>query len=215
MRQIGQQDEKSVGWSIAPASWGHGLKPRWSPDFFRLPYAITKIASITVRIIAYLTSYPQFNKWFISYIISSKMTFLQFWDPFSGVDFHVLELFIVLWVVVRQVGGGGDTDKLRKSQWDVILECFSYKQLMCWGGNRGAGAREKRGRERKGRDAGVQRWRDAGVKCKPLLVARYHTTNYLHQPLTVILVTWRPHLNSNMEMKAIVTPVNHSLEYMP
>ena len=47
-----------------------------------------------------------------------------------------------------------------------------------WGGSdRGAGARENRGRERcrrrerKGQEAGAQRWRDAGVRCKTLLVA--------------------------------------------
>ena len=57
--------------------------------------SIAKIASITPRIIAYLTSNLLFNIWFISYIISSKMTFLQFRDPLSGVDFLVLELFIV------------------------------------------------------------------------------------------------------------------------
>ena len=45
------------------------------------------------------------------------------------------------------------------------------------GGGREAGALENRGLERygrwerKGREAGVQRWRDAGVKCKILLVA--------------------------------------------
>ena len=44
----------SVGWSIAPASRGHGFKPRGSPEFFRLLYAIAKIALVTVRIIALL-----------------------------------------------------------------------------------------------------------------------------------------------------------------
>ena len=49
---------------------------------------------------------------------------------------------------------------------------------MCGAGTGGAGARENRGRERYGRrerkerEAGVQRWRDPGVKCKTLLVAR-------------------------------------------
>ena len=81
-------------------------------------YPIAKIASITARIIACLTSYSQFNIWFISYIVSSKMTFLQFRDPLSGVDFLALELFTVSvgggkaggW---RQEppGGGEDTDK--------------------------------------------------------------------------------------------------------
>ena len=44
-------------------------------------------------------------------------------------------------------------------------------------GGQGAGARENRGRERyerwerKGREVGVQRWRDAGVKCKSYSLA--------------------------------------------
>ena len=33
---------------------GHGFKPRWSPEFFRLLYAIAKIALITAKIIASL-----------------------------------------------------------------------------------------------------------------------------------------------------------------
>ena len=37
------------------------FKPRWSPDFFRLLYAIAYIAFITAMIIAYLISNPQFN----------------------------------------------------------------------------------------------------------------------------------------------------------
>ena len=40
---------------------GHGFKSFWSPDF----------SAMTAQIIAYLTSYPQFNIWFISYINSS------------------------------------------------------------------------------------------------------------------------------------------------
>ena len=44
----------SVGQSVAPVSRGHGFKPRWSPEFFRRPYPIAKIASITARIIASL-----------------------------------------------------------------------------------------------------------------------------------------------------------------
>ena len=57
------------------------------------------------------------------------------------------------------------------------LGMFFVKAAHVWGGQ-GAGAQENRGRERygrrerKGREAGVQRWRDAGVKCKTLLVAR-------------------------------------------
>ena len=38
------------------------------------------------------------------------------------------------------------------------------------GGTGGTGARENMGRERKRREAGVQRWRDAGMKLKTLLV---------------------------------------------
>ena len=51
------------------------------------------------------------------------------------------------------------------------------------GGAGGAGAWENRGqerywrRERKGREAGVQRWRDAGVKSKTLLVDIYIRAN--------------------------------------
>ena len=51
------------------------------------------------------------------------------------------------------------------------------EKLYCGGGRgQGVGALENRGRERygrrerKGREAGVHRWRDAGVKCKTLLV---------------------------------------------
>ena len=45
------------------------------------------------------------------------------------------------------------------------------------GGDRG---REGYGRgERKGREAGVQRWRDAGVKCKTLLVGIWYALEYL------------------------------------
>ena len=36
-------------------------KPRWSPDFFMLLYAIAWIAFITAMIMAYLISNPQFN----------------------------------------------------------------------------------------------------------------------------------------------------------
>ena len=35
-----------------PSSRGHGFKPRWSPEFFRLLYAIAKNAFIKARIIA-------------------------------------------------------------------------------------------------------------------------------------------------------------------
>ena len=40
----------------ADMTWprGHGFKPRWSPEFFRLLYAIVKIAFITAKIIASL-----------------------------------------------------------------------------------------------------------------------------------------------------------------
>ena len=58
-------------------SRGYGFKPRWSPDFFRLLYAFAKIASITARIIASLDfSYPAFNIWFISCIISFVDSFI-------------------------------------------------------------------------------------------------------------------------------------------
>ena len=39
---------------VAPESRGHGFKPRWSPEFFRLLYAIVKIAFVTAKIIASL-----------------------------------------------------------------------------------------------------------------------------------------------------------------
>ena len=42
----------SVGYSVTPVSRGHRFKPCWSPEFFRLLYAIAKIVFITVRIIA-------------------------------------------------------------------------------------------------------------------------------------------------------------------
>ena len=42
---------RSVGYSVAPESRGHGFKPRSSPEFFRLLCAIVKIAFTTVRII--------------------------------------------------------------------------------------------------------------------------------------------------------------------
>ena len=50
---------------------GHGFKPRWSPEFFRLLYAIAKIAFITATIIASLDFISAVHIWFISYIISS------------------------------------------------------------------------------------------------------------------------------------------------
>ena len=43
----------SVGWSVAPVSRGHGF-PVEVLNFFRLLYAVAKIASITARIIALL-----------------------------------------------------------------------------------------------------------------------------------------------------------------
>ena len=52
----------SVGWSVAPESRGHGFKPRWSPEIFRLLYAIAKIALITAKIIASLGSYYYYHR---------------------------------------------------------------------------------------------------------------------------------------------------------
>ena len=55
---------------------------------------------------------------------------------------------------------------------------FIYFLCVGGGGGQEAGARENRGRERygrwerKGQEAGAQRWWDAGVKCKTVLVAR-------------------------------------------
>ena len=43
----------SVGWSVAPVLGGHGFEPHWSPEFFRLPNTIARIAFITLKIIAY------------------------------------------------------------------------------------------------------------------------------------------------------------------
>ena len=53
----------SIGRASHRYSRGHGFKPRWSPEFFffRLLYAIAKIAIITARIILHLISYPQFT----------------------------------------------------------------------------------------------------------------------------------------------------------
>ena len=39
---------------LCPVSRGHGFKSRRSPEFFRLLYAIAKIAFITAKIIALL-----------------------------------------------------------------------------------------------------------------------------------------------------------------
>ena len=58
-------------YSVAPESRGHGFKPRWSPEFFRLLYAIAKIAFITAKIIASLDFISAVHIWFISYTISS------------------------------------------------------------------------------------------------------------------------------------------------
>ena len=49
----------------------NGFEPRWSPEFFRLLYAIAKIALITAKIIASLDFISAVNLWFISYTISS------------------------------------------------------------------------------------------------------------------------------------------------
>ena len=52
----------SVGKASHRYSRGYGFKPRWSPEFFfRLLYAIVKIAITTARIILHLISYPQFT----------------------------------------------------------------------------------------------------------------------------------------------------------
>ena len=49
--------------SVAPVFQGHGFKPRWSPEFFRLLYTIAEIAFITTMIIAYLIANLQFYIW--------------------------------------------------------------------------------------------------------------------------------------------------------
>ena len=54
--------------SVAPESRGHGFKSRWSPEFFRLLYAIAKIALITAKIIASLDFISTVHIRFISYI---------------------------------------------------------------------------------------------------------------------------------------------------
>ena len=46
----------SIGESVAPVSRGHGFKPRWSSEFFRLPYAFEKVAFITARTKAYMNT---------------------------------------------------------------------------------------------------------------------------------------------------------------
>ena len=68
--------------SVATASWGHGYKPRWSPEFFRLLYAIAKIEFITARIIVThdFTFTVQYMIYLI-YIISSsdRLVWRIFW----------------------------------------------------------------------------------------------------------------------------------------
>ena len=58
--------------SVTPVSPGHGFKPPWSPEFFRLPCTVAKIA----RVIAHTISHPQLNIWYISYITLSSENFL-------------------------------------------------------------------------------------------------------------------------------------------
>ena len=49
------RDESTMKWYMKWIIYGTaGFKPRWSPEFFRLLYAIAKIAFITARIIASL-----------------------------------------------------------------------------------------------------------------------------------------------------------------
>ena len=62
---------------------GHGFKPRWSPEFFRLPYAIAKIASTAARIIAYLTDLFNYTCLFI--VLDFKFAYLLVMFPKTGI----------------------------------------------------------------------------------------------------------------------------------
>ena len=61
-----------------PESRGQGFKPRWSPEFFRLLYAIAKIAFITAKIIASLDFISAVHIWFISYTIHQRLKSMTF-----------------------------------------------------------------------------------------------------------------------------------------
>ena len=67
-------------------------------------------------------------------------------------------------------------EKQKKNGTVNYIVLIRLEFIIIVGGAGGAGARENRGRERYGRrerkrrEAGVQRWRDAGMKFKTLLV---------------------------------------------
>ena len=76
---------------------GHGFKPRWSPDYFRLLFAIARIAFKTAMVMAYLISNPQFNIWNISCITSHPFREVTGSNPvevltFSGFCSQLLKL---------------------------------------------------------------------------------------------------------------------------
>ena len=81
------------------------------------------------------------------------------------------------------------------------------------GGGRGTGGRREKG----GKKAGNGSSKMAGCGSEMQNATRCQVTHHqLSAPASKSnTVTLRPHLNSNMEMGAIVTSVNHTLEYMP
>ena len=73
---------------VAPVSWGHGFKPRWIPDIFRLFYAISKIAFITASIIAsldflYIRS-SKYDSFHISFPSLRKVEYISFFLLFNS-----------------------------------------------------------------------------------------------------------------------------------
>ena len=63
-------------------SLGHGFKPRWSPEFFRLLYAIVNIAFITAKIIASLDEDMLCWLWWWCYNrIWTSFPLLVLWTP--------------------------------------------------------------------------------------------------------------------------------------
>jgi len=95
----GKSVQKSLQKPTLPNSNFDPVQPCWSPDFFRLLYAI---AFITAMIIADLIWNPQFNIWNISYITSqysmSKLAgyVLKFWY----IVFNLLNVILQSWNLI-------------------------------------------------------------------------------------------------------------------
>ena len=66
---------------------------RWSPEFFRIPYAIAKIAFTTARIIPYLISHQQFS--IMIYFIYNFIT-----KYISRLVMILLSVVVIIFIVI-------------------------------------------------------------------------------------------------------------------